>query len=185
MIVETINIKVETVDLRETVLNKDLWLVALYANRIPPHIGLMINGNYNSLTIKGHELNVSHEALLKTISQKKIESVFIKLKKNPVFSFDHQLEMLQEMISKFGPVRQYEVTCLSPIKLFFEQFYAVHNIDEELYFDLMKRMNENEYFEFAGSFNFDLHNGFVELPFYTIDQLNETIKTQRLPYYKD
>lgn len=185
MIVETVNIKVDTLELREASLAKDIWLVVLYANRIPPHIGLMINGNYNSLTIKGHELNVSSEALFKTVSQKKIESLFIKLKKNPVFSYDHQLEMLQEMISKFGPVRQYEATCLSPVKLFFEQFYAVNNIDEELYYEIMKRMNENEYFEFAGSFNFTLHNGFVELPFYTIEQLNETIKAQRLPYYKD
>ncbi|MBL7911483.1 MAG: hypothetical protein JNJ41_10555 [Bacteroidia bacterium] len=185
MIVETVNIKLSTVDLREESLHKDIWLVSLHANRVPPHIGLMINGNYNSLTIKGHELNVSSEALLKTISQKKIESVFIKLKKNPVFSFDHQLEMLQEMISNFGPVRQYEATCLSPIKLFFEHFYAVTNNEEELYFDLMKRMNENEYFEFASSSNFDLHNGFLELPFYTVEQLHQTIKEQRLPYYKD
>ena len=185
MIVETVNIKVNKVELRESDLNKDIWLVAMHANRIPPHIGLLINGNYNSLTIKGHELNVSLEALLKTISQKKIESVFIKLKKNPVFSFDHQLEMLQDMISKFGPVRQYEATCLSPIKLFFEHFYAITNIEDELYYDLMKRMNENDYFEFAGSFNFDLHHGFVELPFYTTDQLHQTIKEQRLPYYKD
>jgi len=185
VIVETVNIKVNKVELRESDLNKDIWLVAMHANRIPPHIGLLINGNYNSLTIKGHELNVSLEALLKTISQKKIESVFIKLKKNPVFSFDHQLEMLQDMISKFGPVRQYEATCLSPIKLFFEHFYAITNIEDELYYDLMKRMNENDYFEFAGSFNFDLHHGFVELPFYTTDQLHQTIKEQRLPYYKD
>lgn len=185
MIIETVNIKLNTVDLREASLQKDIWLVAMHANRVPPHIGLMINGNYNSLTIKGHELNVSSEALLKTISQKKIESVFIKLKKNPVFSFDHQLEMLQEMISKFGPVRQYEATCLSPIKLFFEHFYVITNNEEELYFDLMKRMNDNEYFEFASSINFDLHNGFLELPFYTIEQLHQTIKEQRLPYYKD
>ncbi|MBL7920106.1 MAG: hypothetical protein JNJ40_07305 [Bacteroidia bacterium] len=185
MIVETVNIKMDTVDLREAILQKDIWLVVLHANRVPPHIGLMINGNYNSLTIKGHEINVSSEALLKIISQKKIESIFIKLKKNPVFSYDHQLEMLQEMISKFENVRQYEATCLSPLKLFFEHFYAVTNIEEELYFDLMKRMNENEYFEFASASNFDLHNGFLELPYYTVEQLHQTIKEQRLPYYKD
>ena len=184
MIVETVNIKMDTVDLREAILQNDILLVVLHANRVPPHIGLMINGNYNSLTIKGHEINVSSEALLKIISQKKIESIFIKLKKNPVFSYDHQLEMLQEMISKFENVRQYEATCLSPLKLFFEHFYAVTNIEEELYFDLMKRMNENEYFEFASASNFDLHNGFLELPYYTVEQLHQTIKEQRLPYYK-
>ena len=85
MIVETVNIKLNTVDLREAILHKDIWLVVLHANRIPPHIGLMINGNYNSLTIKGHELNVSSEALLKIISQKKIEKCFYKNKKESCF----------------------------------------------------------------------------------------------------
>lgn len=75
-----VQIEVETSTFRAAALNKDSLLVILHANRIPPHIGLLINGNYNSLTIKGHELNVNIEALLKTISQKKIESVFIELK---------------------------------------------------------------------------------------------------------
>ena len=28
-------------------LNKDNWLVILHASRIPPHIGVLIDGNYN------------------------------------------------------------------------------------------------------------------------------------------
>ncbi|MDP1802316.1 MAG: hypothetical protein Q8L81_13240 [Bacteroidota bacterium] len=185
MISETVNIEINTVALNDKVLSKDSWLVVMHANRIPPHVGVLINGNYNSLTIKGHELNVTIEALLKTISQKKIESVFIKLKKHPVFSLDHQTEMFKETIKKFGPVRQNEATCLSPIKLFFEEFYAVQLIEAELYYDLMKRLNYNSYLEFAGALNFEMHKNVMELPFYTIDELNETIKAQRLPYYKD
>ena len=53
-------------------LSKNSWLVILHASRTPPHIGLMIDGNYNSLTIKGHELNVNLTVLLKTIQQKKL-----------------------------------------------------------------------------------------------------------------
>lgn len=185
MITETVNIELETKDLAEAALSKDAWMVVLHANRVPPHVGILINSNYNSLTIKGHELNVTLETLLKLISQKKIESVFIKLKKHPVFSSEHQIEILKETIKTFEPVKQHGATCLSPIKLFFEEFYALQNIEEELYFDFMKRLNENAYLEFCGSFNFDLHNGFLELPFYTTEQLHETIKEQRLPYYKD
>jgi glycerophosphoryl diester phosphodiesterase len=185
VISETVNIEINTVALNDKVLSKDSWLVVMHANRIPPHVGVLINGNYNSLTIKGHELNVTIEALLKTISQKKIESVFIKLKKHPVFSLDHQTEMFKETIKKFGPVRQHEATCLSPIKLFFEEFYAVQLIETELYYDLMKRLNDNSYLEFAGALNFEMPKDTMELPFYTLDELNETIKAQRLPYYKD
>ncbi|MBA2612014.1 MAG: hypothetical protein H0U95_08590 [Bacteroidetes bacterium] len=185
MIRETVNIEVKTIGLNEQDLFKGSWLVVLHANRIPPHVGILINGNYNSLTIKGHELNVNADALLKTISQKKIESVFVKLKKHPVFSLDHQLDMFKESIKRFGPVRQYEATCLSPIKLFFEEFYAVQLIETELYADLMKRLSENFYLDHAGALNFEMNNNTMELPYYTIEELNETIKAQRLPYYKD
>jgi hypothetical protein len=185
VISETVHIAIKTAAFDPAILNKDSWLIILNANRIPPHVGLLINGNYNSLTIKGHELNVSIEALLKIISQKKIESIFIKLKKHPVFSLNHQLEMFQETIKSFGPVRQNEATCLSPIKLFFQEFYVVTNNDEELLYDFIKRLNDNSYLEFASALNFENEQNGIELPFYTTEQLNEQIKAERLPYYKD
>lgn len=51
-------------------LLKSTCLVILHASRTPPHIGILVDGNYNSLTIKGHELNVDITVLLKTIQQK-------------------------------------------------------------------------------------------------------------------
>lgn len=106
-----------------SVLSKGTWLVLLHASRIPPHIGLMINGNYNSLTIKERELNVKLEALLKIISQKKIETLFVKIIKHQVFSEEFQLLTFQEQPKQFTVVKENEATCLSPIKLFFEEFY--------------------------------------------------------------
>jgi hypothetical protein len=98
-------------DSKETsVVTKGTWLVILHASRIPPHVGLMINGNYNSLTIKERELNVSSEVLLKTISQKKIEALFLKIVKHPVFSSDHQLNIFQEQLNQFTSVKQNEAT---------------------------------------------------------------------------
>ena len=185
MISETVHIDLKTKAFSAASLNKDLWLVVLHANRIPPHVGLLINGNYNSLTIKGHELNVNIEALLKTVSRKKIETIFIKVIKHPVFSLSHQLEMLQEMIKKFENVRQYESTCLTPIKLFFQEFYVVTSIYNELFYDFVKRLNDNSYLENANSLNFELNENGIELPFYSLEQLNDKIKIERLPYYKD
>ncbi|MDO9001750.1 MAG: hypothetical protein Q7W45_18430 [Bacteroidota bacterium] len=185
MISETVQIEVKTVLFNPEFLNKNSWLVILHANRIPPHVGLLINGNYNSLTIKGHELNVNPEALLKIISQKKIESIFIRIKHHPVFSLDYQLEILQETIKKFEQVKQFHATCLTPIKLFFEEFYAINFIEEELFYDFMKRLQSNSYLENASSLNFELTKNTLELSFYSSEQLNEKIITERLPYYKD
>ena len=99
----------------QDLLLKNTWLVILHASRTPPHIGILINGNYNSLTIKGHELNINSNVLLKTIQQKKIETIFIQLKKHPVFSSDYQKEICQYYIQQFTQVKVNEESCLSPI----------------------------------------------------------------------
>jgi hypothetical protein len=135
------------------VLSKNAWLVILHASRIPPHVGLMINGNYNSLTIKERELNVSQEALLKTVSQKKIEALFIGLKKHPVFSSEHQLNIFQHQLQQFTSVKQGEATCLSPIKLFFEEFYAIKKDESTLLFDFLDILNKNDYVHETFSLN--------------------------------
>ena len=54
-------------------LSKHTWLVVLNASRIPPHVGVLIEGNYNSLTIKGRELDVNIDVLIKMIRQKKLK----------------------------------------------------------------------------------------------------------------
>jgi hypothetical protein len=65
------NISLKTVAFNQLHSKKNAWLVLLHAKRVPPHVGLMVDGVYNSLTIKGHELDVTFDALLKTIKQKK------------------------------------------------------------------------------------------------------------------
>jgi hypothetical protein len=166
-------------------LLKHVWIVILHAKRIPPHIGLLINGVYNSLTIKGHELNISAEALLKTISQRKLQTVLIKLIPHPVFSTDYQLQVFKEMVQQFPMVKQYQATCLSPVKLFLEEFYALKNQSDELLFELMQRLVENKYIYSASTLNLEaLENGF-ELPLYNATQLQERIEHERLAFYKD
>ena len=98
----TLNI---TDSFNQDLLLKDTWLVILHASRTPPHVGILIDGNYNSLTIKGHELNIDIKVLLKTIQQKKIETLFIKLKKHPVFSLDYQKEICQYYIQQYKQVQ--------------------------------------------------------------------------------
>ncbi len=174
-------------DLNETsALNKGAWLVILHASRIPPHVGLMIDGNYNSLTIKERELNVSSEAILKTVSQKKIEALFLKLTKHPVFSSDYQLKIFQEQLNQFTAVKPNEATCLSPLKLFFEEFYAIRNNKEQLFYDFMDELYSNDYITEAIATNLisKTKSNIFTLPHYTNEELQEKIKKERSAYYK-
>lgn len=162
------------------VLNKGTWLVVLHASRIPPHVGLMIDGNYNSLTIKEREMNVKAEVLLKTISSKKIEALFLKLVKHPVFSSDYQLSTFQEQLNQFTSVKQNEATCLSPLKLFFEEFYAIKNNKNQLFYDFVDVLYQNDYIAQAIGLNIlNSDNGTFTLPHYTNIELQERIEKER------
>lgn len=171
----------------EEVLLKNTWLVILHASRTPPHIGVLIDGNYNSLTIKGHELDVNINVLLKTIQQKKIESLFIKLKKHPVFSNDYQKEICQYYIKQFTQVKVNEASCLSPIKLFLQEFYALCENKQELLFELIERLKQNQYIDLTYGVNIDdkVEAGEFSLPMYSNEQLQDIIKAERANYYKE
>lgn len=171
----------------QELLEKGVWLVILHASRTPPHIGILINGNYNSLTIKGHELDVDIKVLLKTIQQKKIESLFLKLKKHPVFSSEYQKEICQFYIQQFNQVKANEASCLSPIKLFLQEFYAIDERKKELLFELIERLNQNQYISLTLGLNIEdkLDGNEFALPMYTNEKLQEIIKIERSNYYKE
>lgn len=167
-------------------LTKNIWLVILHASRIPPHVGILVDGNYNSLTIKGHELNVSVEALIKTITQKKIESIFIQLPPHPVFSLDYIREISQLYIQQHTHVKHNEATCLSPIKLILQEFYAIPALDNELLFEVVERLHQNQYVNDVVALNVsEIKNNEVSLPIYTNEELQRVIETERSIYYKD
>jgi hypothetical protein len=104
----------------------------------------MIDDQYHSLAIKGRELNVRAEVLLKNISVRKIASVFIRIEKHPVFSNDHLSDCFVEEVKQFERVGG-ENTCLSPVKLFFNEFYAIRKESIELVFDLLEALEKNHF----------------------------------------
>ncbi len=126
-------------------IKKGMYLVLLHANRIPPHIGLMMDNVYHALSIKGQEINVSGEALLKNISVRKIPSVFVEIKKHPVFSNSHLSESFMEQVKLFDKVSVSGNTCLSPVKLFFDEYYALDKAKINLVFDLLKELHRNNF----------------------------------------
>lgn len=167
-------------------LSNHSWIVVLHASRIPPHIGILINGSYNSLTIKGHETDIDLAVLLKTIQQKKIETVFIKLKKHPVFSLDYQKEICQLQIRQFTQVKPNEASCLSPVKLFLTEFYAIQLIETELLFELVKRLKQNDYIDKVLSLNIEnqINSKEFYFPLYTYSELQDVILKEQTHFYK-
>lgn len=181
----TTQITIPTTVFDKATCSRQSWLVLLHAHRIPPHVGFMINGNYNSLTVKGMELNVSFESLFKMIQQKRIETAFIRIVEHPVFSLDYQQEVFADLLNKYQVVKQFEATCLTPIKDFFQEFYAVEVQADELLPGFLQRLHQNNYLAQATSLNFDLKPQQIDIPNYQSEELHEKIKAERLPFYKD
>lgn len=128
-------------------VKKGIYLVLLYANRIPPHIGLMIDDEFNALNVKGQELHITGNALLKNAGLRKIPVIFIKIRKHPVFSNVHLKESFVEQVKLFDKVNTSGNTCLSPIRLFFDEFYAIDGKKMKLIFDLLEELKKNDFIE--------------------------------------
>lgn len=159
-----------------TQLLKNCWIVILHAHRTPPHAGVIINGHYYSLTIKGQELNVKAEVLLKTITQKKIETLAIQLIKQPVFSLDYQEEIMEYHVKQFHKVEAGKTTCLNPVKLFLQEFYVLDYRENELLFEIVERLKQNNYIYTTVGFNLNnVSETEISLPVYTSEKLQELI----------
>jgi hypothetical protein len=125
---------------------KGLWIVVLHAKRIPPHVGLLFNGVYFSLNLKGVEKNIDLPILLRTIDLQSIKSVFFKIKKHPVFSVEYLKEVFENDLSAYQKVTN-ESTCFKPVKLFFEEHYLFCSKPLNYLFELFPQLIDNEMVE--------------------------------------
>lgn len=177
------SLTITTKPFNESTLNKGIYLCLIHAKRIPPHIGIIFDGLFHSLTIKGSEPNMKTEALLKTISQKKIETIFFKIASHPVYSLDYLNAVFLEILKKYPVIKSMEVTCLSPIKAFFNEYYALNSSENDIIFSFIERLNNNSFILEAYSVNLSLESDCVEIPTYTQTELDEQIKAIRDEYY--
>jgi len=123
---------------------KGLYLVLINADKIPPHLGLINNQRYYSLATSGVNIGDSVESLYRLVTNKSIATVFIKIDES---SSDFNLE--QKLKGYFG---QYEsatenVTCLEPIKAFFEECFSLPVGNVKYVFNLIPLLKNNRLVE--------------------------------------
>lgn len=158
----------------ETQLQKGVYMVVIHATRTPPHIGLIIGGNYHSLSVKGHDINTSVAALIKNCVQRKISSLFIKIKTHTTFSENYQKEHFISNIKQFPKVDIGVATCLSPIKLFFNEVYNVPLKNINYLFELMPLLYSEQLIETTSALFIDEQQ--FALPIYTQTEINKGIQ---------
>ncbi|HET8962749.1 MAG TPA: hypothetical protein VFM99_02545 [Chitinophagales bacterium] len=161
----------------EAELFNGVYIVVLHACRIPPHVGIIADKHYHSLTIKGQDYNVPIQALIRNIDQRKISSLFIKIKPHTTFSYSYLREHFILNVQQFPRVDRNTATCLSPIKLFFEEIYDVSMKDVHFLFELLPRLEAEKLIEHYSALFVDEQA--YQLPVYTQDQLDDEIEIAR------
>ena len=120
----------------------DVYLVLLYATRIPPHLLISINGKIFTLNISGPSVDGELPALLKLIRKKNIETVFIRLALPPLFTLDQLSKEIRSCTLAYPRVDIGIATCLTPIKDFCHTVYDTESKNVNLIFDLLPKLQE-------------------------------------------
>jgi hypothetical protein len=127
----------------DTVILNDVFLILLYANRIPPHLALSVNGKLFTLTVKGANVDGPLEPLLKLIKQKRIETLFIRLEVPALFTPEDLRKEIRTFTLAYPRVGEGIATCLNPIKDFCGEIYDPASRNVNFIFDLLPILQEN------------------------------------------
>lgn len=162
---------------KEEELRKGIVIAISHATRTPPHIGMIVDKMYHSLSIKGRDINIPLSALIKNSGIRNIPSVFIKIKPHLTFSDAYLNEHFIANVQAFERVDVGVATCLSPIKLFFEEVYNVPMKDVNYLYQLLPLLESEGLIESISSMNIDETN--YQLPVYTTKEIDAGIEQVR------
>lgn len=125
-------------------LLNDVYLVLLYANRIPPHLLVAVNGKTFTLSVKGASVDGELAALLTLIRKKNIETIFLKLSLPPIFTINQLKEQIRACTLAYPRADIGIATCLSPINDFCHSIYNTQKKNVNLIFDLLPQLKEKK-----------------------------------------
>jgi hypothetical protein len=163
-------------------LNKGCWLAIVNAEKVPPHVGLLFNGNYCSLNIKGKEIDIAVAALLRKTEMLKIPALFIRLKNHPVFSTDFLHEHFKLELEKYDKVST-EATCFAPVRSFMEENYLLKQRTLNYLFELFPALYKEQMIVAAFGQHLSIQNSNV-FSFASYDTKNIKDKLENLQLVK-
>jgi len=164
---------------QEALLLNDVFLVVLYATRIPPHLAVSVNGKLFTLTVKGASVDGELRALIRLIHKKNIESLFIKLAVPPVFTLSELNKEIRKYTLAYPRVDVGIATCLSPIKDFCSTVYETDMKNVNFVYDLLPRLYEQKIVTYCYQMNLDryLKGNVFCLSKYSMSDIYEGIRS--------
>lgn len=90
--------------------SKGLFIWVWHADKVPPHIGISLDGRYYSLKVSGKDQKLPHGKVAELIFRKSIPSLLIELRS------ELDIATLEASYAAYGYATSGRSTCLSPIK---------------------------------------------------------------------
>jgi hypothetical protein len=145
----------------ETKTGVYLWI--LHADKIPPHIGISIDGQYFSLKAKGKDENISDKSIFQVIDKKQIKSVVLKL------NIKSNLELFTSEFSCFQRAIGVESSCLVPVRKILKAPETILKLS-----DLLRYLETEQQIEAV--FGLYLNNEYKGIRFYTTNDIQQRIE---------
>jgi hypothetical protein len=152
--------------------SENLYLIIIHADKIPPHLGIIYNSLYFSLTAKGKEMGIPINEKLAIINKRKIPCLFLDLKTKEI-SKDLLFE-LKDVFNTSAPLTN-KTTCLAPIVVYFFRIYKLIP-NAPLLHGLIDTLKQKELIDNCFALHLRLlNNNIFELPSYNITSVLERI----------
>ena len=166
----------------DVVLKNDVYLVLLYATRVPPHLLISVNGKIFTLNLTGASVDGELSALLTLIRKKRIETIFIRLTLPPLFTIEQLKEEIRNCTLAYPRVDIGIATCLTPIKDFCHTIYNTETKNVNLIFDLLPKLQERNALKDCYQMNlrFPSNINSFELRKYEVNDVYEAIRNSSL-----
>lgn len=156
-------------------LQKGLHIFIYRASRIPPHLGILLNGKVYDISLQGPNIALDVNEFYQTIDKRKMETIFIELQL-PVFN-NFIDEILIDCINKYQKVSA-EVSCLFPIREFLASVYYNPKMEKTNFiFELIPVLEEHQLIKNIIQLNLDkkLKNNILTLNTYNKEDIKNCI----------
>jgi len=149
-----------------------IYFIIFHADKKPPHLGIVWNQLYFSLTIKGAEIEIPFDEKLVLINKRKIPCLFVEIKTPEESSF--LLEELKEIFISYPPLTN-KTSCLEPIAEFFYKIFQLR-ADSPLLHGMIEALQKQELIIESSAIYLKIpENKTFELPIYNASIVSERI----------
>lgn len=172
-------LRIEHISPRKDSLNEGSFLLIQHTDRIPPHISLVHDGKYYSVSVSGVRAAVDFSSVEKNGLTKKIKTLIIELE-----SIRFTEEAIALVFEEYGRLDDPQKSCLFPVIEVLNRSYGLL-FESEFVFELIRELEKNQKIKNVQHWNMEsvLNNNVFYFPVYgrkdigfCISSLNEKEK---------